>query len=200
MHAPRLSAFRLPALLCAAALALMGCETRTTIEAPPAVLEQKFKLGHLAVVTRNAQQSPISRDGSPEEWKTALDKAIKDRFSRLDGDTFYHLGVHLDGYSLAPAGVPLIASPKSVLIMSVSLLADAPGAPLLTPAPEQITVFESLSGGSLIGSGYTSSAEEQMANLSFNAAIAIEDWLARNAWLIDPSIPRPTPVEPVSTR
>lgn len=179
-----MTAFRLIALT-AAALALAACETRTGMDAPPAQLSQ-FKLGHVAVVADKATKAPISRNATPEQWQAALSTAVRDRFGRIEGDTFYHLGVHVDGYALAPPGVPLLVSPKSVLIVSVTLLTDTEGGKVVNPKPEQLTVFETLSGDSVVGSGLTKTAEEQMQNLAFNAALAIEDWLAKNPQFFDP--------------
>lgn len=170
--------FRLPALLIAA-LALAACETRTGIDAPPESLAS-FQLGHVAVVADKATKAPISRDATPEQWQGALTKAVRERFERIPGDTYYHLGIHVDGYALAPPGVPLVVSPKSVLIISVTLMTDTEGGKKLNDKPEQLTVFETLSGDTVVGTGLTKTAEEQMQNLSFNAAMAIEDWLAKN--------------------
>ncbi|MDX5359005.1 MAG: hypothetical protein LPJ93_10070 [Rhodobacterales bacterium] len=180
-----MTAFRLIALT-AAALALAACETRTGLNAPPAELSH-FKLGHVAVIADKATKAPISRDATADQWTTALTKAVRERFERIDGDTFYHLGVNVDGYALAPPGVPLLVSPKSVLIVSVTLITDTEGGKVLNPKPEQLTVFETLSGDSVVGTGLTKTAEEQMANLSFNAALAIEDWLSKNPQFFDPN-------------
>jgi len=49
----------------------------------------------------------------------------------------------------------------------------------LTPKAHQITVIESFDQGPLIGSGYTSTAEEQFKNLSQNAVKQIENFLVR---------------------
>lgn len=178
--------FRLPALLIAA-LALAACETRTGLQPPPDALIQGFKLGHVVVIADKATKAPISRDAQPEQWQAALDKAVKDRFGALDGDAFYHLGINVDGYALAPPGVPLLLTPKSVLIISVTMLTDTEGGKKLNEKPEQITVFETLAGDSVVGTGLTKTAAEQMENLSFNAALAIQDWLVRNPQYIDPT-------------
>lgn len=170
--------FRLPALMIAA-LALAACETRTGLQAPPESLAS-FQLGHVAVVADKATKAPISRNATPEQWQVALDKAVRERFDRIPGDTYYHLGIHVDGYALAPPGVPLVVTPKSVLIISVTLMTDTEGGKKLNDKPEQLTVFETLSGDTVVGTGLTKTAEEQLQNLSFNAALAIEDWLARN--------------------
>lgn len=171
--------FRLTALMLAV-LALAACETRTGLQAPPESLDG-FRLGHAVVIADKATKAPVSRDATPEQWKTSLTKAVRDRFDRIEGDTYYHLGINVDGYALAPPGIPLVVSPKSVLIISVTLVSDKDGGKKINEKPEQLTVFETLSGETAIGSGLTKSAEEQMTNLSFNAALAIEDWLAKNA-------------------
>lgn len=178
--------FRLPALMLAAVFALAACETRTGMDAPPVELAS-FKLGHAVVVATEATKAPISRSATAEEWEASLGAAVKERFSRLEGDTFYHLGINVDGYALAPPGVPLVVSPKSVLIISVTLMTDTDGGKKVNEKPEQLTIFETLSGGTVVGSGLTKSAEEQMENLSFNGALAIEDWLAKNPQFFDPN-------------
>jgi hypothetical protein len=49
--------------------------------------------------------------------------------------------------------------------------------------PKVITVFEPFSGETFIGSGLTQTKEQQMANLSANAARKINAWLVENeAW------------------
>ncbi|MFN3936523.1 MAG: hypothetical protein ACK4KW_02995 [Gemmobacter sp.] len=181
--------------LIAALMLAAGCETRQGFDAPSEVLAKGFRLGHVAVVADQAVMAPISRSATAEEWQQALDAAVRERFGRLEGDAFYHLGVFVDGYAIAPPGIPLVASPKSVLIISVSLFEDQEGGKRLHEKPQQLTVFESLSGDTVIGSGLTRSKEEQMRNLAFNAALAIEDWLNQNPQLIDPTATAPAPAE-----
>jgi hypothetical protein len=181
-----MTAFRLTALMLAA-LALAGCETRTGLQPPPVAMQQGFKLGHVVVIADKATKAPISRDAKPEQWQAALDKAVKDRFGTLDGNAFYHLGINVDGYALAPPGVPLLVTPKSVLIISVTILTDTDGGRKLNDKPEQLTVFETLAGDSVVGTGLTKTAEQQMENLSFNAAMAIQDWLTKNPQYFDPT-------------
>ena len=68
----------------------------------------------------------------------------------------------------------------------------------LTPEPHQITVLESFDQGPIVGSGYTKSAEEQLKNLSQNAAKQIENFLVQqnkeNGWFNGVA----APVTPVS--
>ena len=94
------------------------------------------------------------------------------------GDKLYHFGISIEGYVLAQPGIPLILSPKSVLIINLSVWDDAAGAKL-NEEVEQITVFESFSGGSIVGTGYTKSREEQLQALARNAAKEIQSYLER---------------------
>jgi hypothetical protein len=71
-----------------------------------------------------------------------------------------------------------VASPKSALILNVTAWDDAAGKKL-NDKPHLITVMESISGNTILGSGLTQSKEVQMANLSRNAAKLIEAWLNR---------------------
>ncbi|MGL4442967.1 MAG: hypothetical protein ACRCU1_05035, partial [Alsobacter sp.] len=46
--------------------------------------------------------------------------------------------------------------------------------------PKQFTVFENLSGDTVLGSGFTKTKEEQLAALSYNVAQVIEGWFMQN--------------------
>lgn len=137
-----------------------------------------FKLGHNVVIASKAVKGPLSRNATEEELVTALQSAIAARFDRYEGEGLYHLGVSVEGYVLAAPGVPLVVSPKSIMIIRVTVWDDAAGKKL-NEKPEQITLFESLSGETAIGSGLTQSGEEQLRNLSVNAAKQIELFLVR---------------------
>ena len=151
-----------------------------------------FKLGHNVVVAPNAVKGPLSRKASPDELTEALQSAIADRFDRYGGETLYHFGVSVEGYVLAAPGIPLVYSPKSVMIINVTVWDDA-AAKKLNDEPEQITVFESLSGETVISSGLTQDKETQLRNLSVNASKQIELFLVKmrkeKGWL--PDMPDP---------
>jgi hypothetical protein len=170
-------------ILCATLLAACS-PSGEDLDQPPVPLGQ-FKLGHNVVVASKAKKGPLSRDASEEELVTALQTAIGDRFGRYEGDKLYHLGVSIEGYVLAAAGVPLVVSPKSAMIVRVTVWDDAANKKL-TEKPEQFTVFESLSGETALGSGLTQSKEEQLENLSVNAAKQIELFIEKqhkeNGW------------------
>jgi len=148
-----------------------------------------FLLGHAIVVEENAVQGPTSRKAEPGAWKESLEGELQRRFARYQGDTLYHLGIAVQGYVLAIPGIPLVAAPKSFLILGVTVWDDAAGKKL-NDKPHRIIVFESLSGETAISSGLTQSAEQQMQNLSQNGVAAIERWLAtQDDWFEPKAVP-----------
>ncbi len=135
-----------------------------------------FHLGHNIVVAPNLVQGPFSREASAEEWIEAMKAAVERRFGGHEGTRLYHLGISVDGYVLALPGVPVVAAPKSVLIVQATVWDDA-AARKLNPKPRRFTVLEELSGDTVIGSGHTRTREEQMETLARNAVRQIEAWL-----------------------
>lgn len=170
--------FSRAALALTAALALAACSSGRELREERAELGD-FYLAHAIVVADNATVGPASRRASAEDWQEVLTEEMRRRFSRYDGDTLYHLGVSVDGYVLAMPGIPVVAAPKSALILGVTLWDDAAGGKV-NERPHRITVLESLSGETVVSSGLTQSAEQQMQNLAENAVLAIENWLASN--------------------
>lgn len=172
---------------------LSACNaTRDLDEAPVALGD--FKLGHNVVVASKAQMGPLSRRASEDEIKAAMTGALADRFGRYAGDGLYHFGVSVEGYVLAAPGVPLVVSPKSVMIINLTVWSDELNKKL-NEKPEQIAVIESFGSGAFIGSGYTLSADEQLTQLSENAAKAIERYLVENHknadWFVPGAAPQP---------
>ncbi|WP_306155616.1 hypothetical protein [Roseovarius sp. MMSF_3281] len=158
-------------------LVLTACTNANDLGEEPTYLGD-FRMGHNVVVAPNLTKGPASREASEEEWAMVMTKAIGDRFGRYQGERYYHLGVSIEGYVLAVPGVPLVLSPKSALILNVTVWDDAKQEKL-NAKPEQITVLESFSGNTLLGSGLTQSKAKQLDNLSRNAAKLIENWLVR---------------------
>lgn len=138
-----------------------------------------FYLGHNIVVAANAQLGPFSREASAEEWEEVLGEEMERRFRRFDGDRMYHLAVSVDGYVLAVPGIPVVAAPRSVIIVGVTVWDDAAGGKI-NDTPHRMTIFENISGDTMISSGLTQTREEQMRNLSVSAARSIERWLRDN--------------------
>lgn len=148
-----------------------------------------FRLAFNIVVADNMQQVPPSRNATPEEWEAVLQAEIDRRFGAYEGDRLYHIAINVDGYALAIPGIPVLLSPKSVLVISANVWDDAAEAKL-HEEPNQITVFEGTSPQSIIGSGLTRSREEQMQILARNAARRVQLWMLENPdWFnIDPDV------------
>lgn len=157
------------------ALSFLAACARNDLSEPPVPLGD-FALGLNIVVTDKAEKVPISREATPAEWKESMTKAIADRFGRYNGTKLYNLGISVDAYALAPPGIPLIAAPKSVIVITANIWDDA-ARQKLNPEGEQFTVFEGMNGETLIGTGLTRSREKQMEALSYNAAKRVETWL-----------------------
>lgn len=163
------------------ALFLLGACGGNDLAGPPKDFGD-FQLGYNIVVAKNARPVGPSRKATPEEWEASLKAAIAERFGRYQGDRLYHIGIGVDGYALAVPGIPLVLSPKSALVVTVNVWDDA-AQRTVNAEGKQFTVFERLSGETVVGSGLTQSREQQMQNLSRNAARLINDWLVENkAW------------------
>lgn len=156
-----------------------------------------FRLGYNIVVAENAQVVQPSRKATAEEWEAVLKEQVDRRFGRYEGEKLYHLGVGVAGYALAVPGIPVVLAPKSALVITVNIYDDSQGENgrngRLTEEAKQITVLESLSGDTVVGSGLTKSREQQMENLAFNAVAQIERFLVENRdiWFDAPPPPAP---------
>jgi hypothetical protein len=183
-----------PALV--ALTALSACSGANAPMEPPEDLGN-FKLGFNYVYAGKAQTAAaVSRDIPEEQLAASLKAAIDRRLGRYNGEKTYQLGVSIEGYILARAGVPVVAAPKSAMIIRVTVY-DADSKKLNEP-PEQMTIIEDLDGEALLGTGWTQSADEQLAGLTQNAAKAIETFLAeqniRQGWFMEPGYV-PPPIE-----
>ena len=168
--------FRFLTVLIAVAF-ISGCENIDDISGKPRPIGE-FALGHNIVVAPSLVKGPASREADKDEFIAAVKNAIDARFSRYEGDQLYHFGISLEGYVLAQPGIPLVLSPKSALILKITVWDDAAGKKL-NEEPEQITILESVDGDSIVGSGLTKTAEEQMEALAVNAAKMIQRWISR---------------------
>lgn len=159
--------------------ALAGCAADRDLSGPPPDLGA-FLLGHNIVVAPKMQKVPISREATKEEWIEALTQSIDDRFGRYEGTQLYHFGISVEGYALAPPGVPLVATPKSALVINLTVWDDAAQRILNEGGePKQLLIIEDLGSAPIIGSGLANTREEQLEALAFNAAREIEKWLLR---------------------
>lgn len=168
---------------------LVGCGTQPPIAEEPKLELGDFKLGYNVVVAPKMKKGPVSREATKEEWIASLKEAFATRLGRYEGDALYHLGVSVEGYMLAPGGIPVLYSPKSALLLFVTVWDDAEGRKL-NSTPHQMMVFETTEAKTaILGSGHTRTKEQQIAGLSYNAARELEAWLAEQhekyGWFTD---------------
>ena len=166
--------------------ALTACNSARDLDDPVEPIGDFF-FGHNIVVAENAQRGPLSRPAEPEEWEEVLRTEMDRRFRRFEGDRLYHLAIGVEGYILAVPGIPVVASPRSALIFTITVWDDAGGGRI--NEPHRITVLESVSGGTVVGSGLTRSREEQMQALAQNAAYSVEHWMRENSGWFEPVDP-----------
>ena len=176
---------------------LTACSPSQEMAAVPEPLGD-FRLGYNIVVVDNPELLPFTRKASDAEWKAALEKAIADRFGRFKGTGEYHVALKLQAYALAQPGVPLVASPKSVVLVSANVWRPTGK---INPEPENLTVWEGLNGQNLLGSGLTQTKEQQMAKLAFNTALKVEEWFRKHPeWFVPngPVVPGTEPKPPAA--
>lgn len=176
---------RMTALLGALTL-FAACNTGPQDRVPDTLGE--FKLGHNVVVASKAQQGPISRDATAEEWESTIKDAVQARFGGFDGEQLYHFGISVEGYMLAPEGIPVIYNPRSMLIINVTVWDDEAGTKL-NDNVHQITVVEDSTTATFFkGSGRERTKQEQMDGLTANALDQLGDWLSerheQDGWFV----------------
>jgi hypothetical protein len=172
-------------------LVLVACDAHDAGEPPKPM--GNFAMGLNIVVPDTAQTIPLSRKATPEEWKTAMTKAMDDRFGSYSGPKLFDFGISIDGYMLAPPGVPVVASPRSALIITVNVWDDAKQE-LLVKGGKRLTIVEGISAEAVVGSGWTQNKQAQMKKLAFNAAKAVQDYMLEHPeWLDLPPIQVPSP-------
>lgn len=175
----------------AALCMLTACSGANDLDGRPVYLGN-FKLGHNVVVAPDPVKGPASRDASKDELIEAVSKAVDARFGRYQGEKFVNLGVSIDGYVLAVTGVPVVASPRSALIIRVTAWNDAEARKFNDDA-KVITVIEDISADTAVSSGLTQTKEEQLESLAKTAAKLIEKWLVEqnneNGWFEDDGRP-----------
>ena len=156
---------------------LAGCEGND-LKKPPVPLGD-FVHGFSVVIADTAQVPGISRQVTADEWEAAMKTAMEDRFGRYEGNRIYNFGINIDGYVLAPPGVPVVASPRSALIITVHVFEDATQTQL-NPGGKQLTMVEGVSPESFIGSGWTQTKDQQLARMAYRGALAVQNYLLEN--------------------
>jgi len=187
----------------ALALGLLSACAVTDLDGNPEPMG-RFLLGHnVAVVSQDVEILPISRKIENDVWVDLVRDEMNTRFSRYDGDEYYHISTAILGYILAPPGIPVVAAPKSILMADVYLFRDSDGGKPITDKPKRFTAFEE-GGDAIVGSGLTRTAEEQARSLARSLARQVQDWMLENKeWFGDPSLMDPAttssgrPVQPL---
>ena len=170
-----------------AALALLtltvACGETQLRDAPKDLGEFSARVTY--VHTDKARKWPTSRDAKGAEWNAPLQSALDTRMRRYQGRQKYDVAVTLEGFLLAPGGIQLILSPKSVAVVNVFVY-DVEKKQFLV-REHQMEVFESTTGHSaLLGSGHARTKEEQIQGLSLNIVDKLEAYMSEqhmeNGW------------------
>ncbi|MGB3556470.1 MAG: hypothetical protein WBA25_17715 [Jannaschia sp.] len=136
-----------------------------------------FQLGYTVIVSENAKKIPPSRNATPEQWKTVMTSELERRFGRYAGGKDYVIALAIDGYSLAPPGIPVVLTPKSILVVTANVWEANPQVKI--GGPEQIVTFEG-ADTLILGSGLVKDAGEQMTTLARNMANKVQSWMISN--------------------
>ncbi|KIC21213.1 hypothetical protein [Leisingera sp. ANG-Vp] len=154
---------------------LAACGETSLNEAPEDLGAFHARVTH--VYTEKALQWPLSRDAEHSEWTAPIENALNARLRRYDGAQEYDVAVTLEGFMLAPPGVPVLFSPKSAVVVNVFVY-DVAEERFLAKK-HQMEIFESTTGESaLLGSGHARTKEEQIQGLAINIADKVEEWMA----------------------
>ncbi|OED48375.1 hypothetical protein AB838_10610 [Rhodobacteraceae bacterium (ex Bugula neritina AB1)] len=159
-----------------AALALLtACGETQLNEAPEDLGAFQARVTH--VYTEKALQWPLSRNAEHSEWTAPIEDALNTRLRRYSGAQEYDVAVTLEGFMLAPPGVPVLFSPKSAVVVNVFVY-DVAEKKFLAKK-HQMEIFESTTGESaLLGSGHARTKQEQIQGLAINIADKVEEWMA----------------------
>lgn len=169
--------------LLAGLFALTACSP-TLVDEPPEKMGA-FKLRVNYVFADKAVKGPVSRDATPQEWVSAIENAVDIRLGRYEGAQEYDLGISLEGYMLAPEGVPVVYNPKSTAVVRVTVY-DVGQKKYLAKAMQMQVLEDTTSQSAFVGSGHARTKEEQMSGLALKIADRVEEWLAEehkdNGW------------------
>ncbi len=182
-----------------AALAVAACAPTDDLEGPPPSLGD-FRLGHSVVIADRVEYGPFSRKVDAEQIKSIVTRDVRARLGppRYDGDGLYHLGILVGGLVLAAPGVPAVYTPSSAMIVEVNVF-DNDTREKVNDEPKQLLVREGIENfAPIIGSGLVRGKDAQLENLSFQASVAIQEWLLENPEWFEPKpdqvrVPYPGP-------
>ena len=167
-----------------AVLFLAACAAEEDLSQPPEPLGD-FRLGHNIAIADDTVRGPFSREFTETQLEAAVQNSVAKRLRRYDGDGLYHLGIVVGGVVLAQPGIPVIYAPSSVMLLDVTIF-DNSTQQKINEEPKRIQAGEGFSNTvPFLGSGLVRGPEEQLANLSANAARSIEAWIRSNPeWFV----------------
>lgn len=168
-------------LIVLTALALAACGPTDKMDGPPPDLGA-FRLGHTVVLADTVEYGPFSRKIEADKIEASVSRAVQTRLGppRYDGDGLYHFGILIGGLVLAAPGVPAVYTPSSAMIIEVNVFDNSTRAKI-NEEPKQFLVREGIENmAPVVGSGLVRNADAQLENLSFQAAIAVQEWLLEN--------------------
>lgn len=180
---------RLTVIVLLMTFTLMGCGEASFAPASMARLAQaNIRFNHISIVATDMVKNAYSDDVSPEDMTTQLRRAITSKLSELQGDRVYNIGIKVTGYMLANPSVLTVSSPKSVLMLSVSVWNDSPDNKLMLP-PSTVIAVDGLYGSALSIAKSQGSKDQRLAALTGRAGVEIAQYLARNAQSLEASTP-----------
>lgn len=170
---------------CIALIALGACGAEEDLTLTPEPLGA-FRLGHNIAIADDVVAGPFSREFTEIQLETSVQNAVAKRLRRYDGDGLFHLGIVVGGIVLAQPGIPVIYAPSSVMLLDVTVF-DNSTQQKLNEEPMRIQAGEGIRNITpILGSGLVRDADEQLENLSANAAKKIEEWLRENPEWFEP--------------
>ena len=126
-------------------------------------------LGLNIAIADTAQVPGISRQATADEWEAAIKQAMDDRFGRYEGNRIYNFGINIEGYVLAPPGVPvasLVARGEVELgFQQLSELIHVEGITLVGGMPSGVEILTVFSAGLPVGLAEGSAQAERVRAL-----------------------------------
>lgn len=162
--------------LALAGTSLAGCAVRDPLEQDLPDMGT-FQLAAPITVARNAKKVPPSRDASEASLRRMMNAELVRRFGRYAGGTPFYIALNIDGYSLAPPGIPVVLTPKSILVVTANVWRADPQEKI--GGPKQIVTFEG-ANTLFLGSGLMKDADAQLLTLCRNTAKKVQDWMLEN--------------------
>ena len=138
-----------------------------------------FLLGHGdRCYGKDAVKAPCLAQGRARRLERKPEAEVQRRFARYQGDTLLSPGVACRAMFWPFRAFPLVAAPKSFLILGVTVWDDAAGKKL-NDKPHRIVVSRIAVGRNRDQFRPDAKRRRADANLSQNAVAAIERWLAK---------------------